>query len=348
MPRSTAFGSSASRRCPRAARARRTCRRPARSSGSPRACGARARRASRRAAPCSGRGWSARARRKPSWITSCTMRWLKLGVCRSAACLACSSLGNSASARRRSRGAGPAPAPWRRSRGRPRPRASARPAAPAARRRTRDRRTGCPRPSAGRPARGGDDGARGAAAPMQRPARVLEVRQHVEEARAAAPPSASGSGPRRRRQPDEARLVRREGLQRAEVGRRLDRDAAAGVDQHLADQVEALLRAGGDQHLRRRRRRRPCAPARRRPIRAAGRSLRSRRTAALRADGRAARARRASRIASTGKVSGEGRPPASEMMPGRSVTFRISRMIDGFIRSARRARVQAFIGTRTR
>jgi hypothetical protein len=45
----------------------------------------------------------------------------------------------------------------------------------------------------------------------------------------------------------------------------------------------------------------------------------------------------ASRIASTGKVSAEGRPPASEMMPGRSVTLRISRMIDGFMRSARRA-----------
>ena len=48
----------------------------------------------------------------------------------------------------------------------------------------------------------------------------------------------------------------------------------------------------------------------------------------------------ASRIASTGKVSADGRPPASEMMPGRSVSFRISRITDGFIRSARRARRQ--------
>ena len=53
--------------------------------------------ASRRAAPCSARGWSARARAgSRRLITSCTMRWLKPGVCRSAACLACSSLGMSA------------------------------------------------------------------------------------------------------------------------------------------------------------------------------------------------------------------------------------------------------------
>ena len=36
-----------------------------------------------------------------------------------------------------------------------------------------------------------------------------------------------------------------------------------------------------------------------------------------------------------GKVLGEGRPPAKLMMPGFSVTFRISRITDGFIFSAR-------------
>ena len=48
----------------------------------------------------------------------------------------------------------------------------------------------------------------------------------------------------------------------------------------------------------------------------------------------------ASRIASTGKVSADGRPPASEMIPGRSVSFRISRIADGFIRAVRAASCQ--------
>ena len=42
----------------------------------------------------------------------------------------------------------------------------------------------------------------------------------------------------------------------------------------------------------------------------------------------------------TAAVAGDGRPPASEMIPGRSVTFRISRITDGFMRSARRAMCQ--------
>ena len=41
----------------------------------------------------------------------------------------------------------------------------------------------------------------------------------------------------------------RERLQGAEVGGRLHRHPAAAVDQHLAGKVQALLRAGGDQHL---------------------------------------------------------------------------------------------------
>ncbi len=48
----------------------------------------------------------------------------------------------------------------------------------------------------------------------------------------------------------------------------------------------------------------------------------------------------ASRIASTGKVSADGRPPASERTPGNSVSLRISRMTDGFMRSQRWARCQ--------
>src|ERR1700712_3778520 len=53
----------------------------------------------------------------------------------------------------------------------------------------------------------------------------------------------------------------------------------------------------------------------------------------------------ASRIASIGKLSGDGNPPASEMIPGRSVILRISGMTDGFIRSARRAMRHGVDGT---
>ena len=41
-----------------------------------------------------------------------------------------------------------------------------------------------------------------------------------------------------------------------------------------------------------------------------------------------------------GNRSADGRPPASEMIPGRSVSFRISRIADGFMRSVREARRQ--------
>ena len=82
------------------------------------------------------------------------------------------------------------------------------------------------------------------------PARVLVVRQQVDETRVAYAGQAFG----RRAfvvtfDGVEHRLIRRESLQRAEVGRCFDRHRTAGVDQHLADQIEPLLRAGGDQHL---------------------------------------------------------------------------------------------------
>src|SRR5262249_37080369 len=48
-------------------------------------------------------------------------------------------------------------------------------------------------------------------------------------------------------------------------------------------------------------------------------------------------------IASTGKVSALGRPPAIDRMPGFSVTLRISRMMEGFMRAARRACCQAAV-----
>ena len=84
--------------------------------------------------------------------------------------------------------------------------------------------------------------------------RILEVRQQVGEPGARRPLRQTGHrfgpGPFRVAvETGEGRLVGHEGLQRAQVGGRLDRHRRAGVDQHLADQVEPLLRAGGDQDL---------------------------------------------------------------------------------------------------
>ena len=83
---------------------------------------------------------------------------------------------------------------------------------------------------------------------------VLEVRQQIEVA------GARGALRQRRdrlgqrpvgiaRQVDERRLVGHERLERAEVGGRLDADRGARINQGLAHQVEALLRAGRDDHL---------------------------------------------------------------------------------------------------
>jgi hypothetical protein len=84
---------------------------------------------------------------------------------------------------------------------------------------------------------------------------VLEVGQHVQEARLVGAAAHLGG----QLVHDHAfivaghsghlRLHGREGLQRAQVGGCFHQHAAAGVDQHLGHQVQALLRAGGDQHL---------------------------------------------------------------------------------------------------
>ena len=85
---------------------------------------------------------------------------------------------------------------------------------------------------------------------------VLEVGQQVGEAgaRRVVRQRADGLGQRPVGIASQAgvdRLVRVEGLQRAQVGGRLHRHRRAGVDHHLADQVQPLLRSGGDQHLAR-------------------------------------------------------------------------------------------------
>jgi hypothetical protein len=84
---------------------------------------------------------------------------------------------------------------------------------------------------------------------------VLEVRQQVDEARACRALARLGAQVVGEHaavvavHADHVRLHRRERLQRAEVGGRFHQDAAAGVDQDLGHQVQALLGAGGDQHL---------------------------------------------------------------------------------------------------
>ena len=65
---------------------------------------------------------------------------------------------------------------------------------------------------------------------------------------------------------DELRLEQRERLQRAEIGRRFHQHAAARVDQRLAEQVEALLRARGHEHVLRIDAHRPRRVARRNPF----------------------------------------------------------------------------------
>ena len=63
------------------------------------------------------------------------------------------------------------------------------------------------------------------------------------ERREVRPALADGDG-------REPRLVQAEGLDRAEVAGRLDRDGVAGVDEALRDEVEALLRAVHDLDVR--------------------------------------------------------------------------------------------------
>ena len=248
------------------------------------------------------------ASRKPARTTSCTMRWLKPGVCRSAACLACSSLAKSAVGRDHVAEAQPGREHLReaaevdRALG-----ASARRSAPAARRRTRGRRTGCPRRSARRALarRARERGAPRARRSSGRSGSGSSAARRGSARRRRSSASAAGQRPVVvAGDADELGLVRDERLQRAEVGRRLDRDAAAGVDQHLADEVEALLRAGRDQHLRRVDRACPGAPSR--PAthsRSGAKPSLAAYCSASRGVSRSTRAV-ASRIASTGKVSG--------------------------------------------
>mmetsp|Transcript_5286 Transcript_5286/g.19871 ORF Transcript_5286/g.19871 Transcript_5286/m.19871 type:complete len:454 (-) Transcript_5286:714-2075(-) len=86
------------------------------------------------------------------------------------------------------------------------------------------------------------------------PGRVLVIRQQVGEPGARRVMRQRSQGLRKRAlriagQAGEQWLVGREGLQGAEVGGGLDRHRGARIAQHLADEVQALLRAACDQHL---------------------------------------------------------------------------------------------------
>ncbi|OQA38150.1 MAG: hypothetical protein BWY52_03295 [Chloroflexi bacterium ADurb.Bin325] len=94
-------------------------------------------------------------------------------------------------------------------------------------------------------------------APLQRQgraARILEVGQDIDE----LGPDAQRALQQLRAQPvvvlrhrDIVGLVGVPRLQRAQIGRLLYQHPVAGVDQHLADQIQRLLSAAGDQHVAR-------------------------------------------------------------------------------------------------
>ena len=168
---STALASSASRRRPRAARPRRTCRRPASASGTPGPVMCAPQRRLHRVAlrRVAARGSSARgASRKPAddLVDDALVEARRVQVGR---LLGLDQLGeHRVRARRRSRGAAPARAPSRSCRGRRPSRQCAAIGGAAAARRTRGRRTGCPRRSARRRSRGAARARRGGLA-IERP-----------------------------------------------------------------------------------------------------------------------------------------------------------------------------------
>ena len=125
---------------------------------------------------------------------------------------------------------------------------------------------------------------------------------------------------------DHPRARQGEALQRREVGRVLDEDRVAAVEQDGRDEPERLLGAGRDEQLVR------AAPAgragrsARRAARAAAGRPRSRSTAARgRRPSAPGRSAKAPAMSSVGKSSGAGRPPAKEMTSSRCVSSRMSR-----------------------
>src|SRR5690606_36157645 len=82
--------------------------------------------------------------------------------------------------------------------------------------------------------------------------RILKIRETVQKAsvlRECRRELARNRSFVVRRNGHELRLAQGEGLERSEVGRRLDEDAAARIDQHLAEQIEALLGTRRHEHV---------------------------------------------------------------------------------------------------
>ena len=93
------------------------------------------------------------------------------------------------------------------------------------------------------------------------PGRVLEAGDHVQELHAAAGRHLRAvlraqvvevEALRPEADADHPRLGGAEGGGRADVGRPLDEDDVAGIEEHARDEVQPLLAALGDQHLARR------------------------------------------------------------------------------------------------
>ena len=163
--------------------------------------------------------------------------------------------------------------------------------------------------------------------------RVLEVHDRVHEAGPFAPDElllqdvdvepvgVDGDG-------QEARLEHRQRLDGADVARLVDADDVARIEEHLVTRSRACCDPWVTS---------TCSASTGRSRRAAvWRATHARRSGEpsvveywSRAAGRSRSTRSViSRSSSTGKASGAGRPPASEIMPGCSVTFSRSRMAD--------------------
>ena len=139
----------------------------------------------------------------------------------------------------------------------------------------------------------------------------------------------------------EGRLIDGEGLDGAEIARLLDDEILPLVDQHLAQQIQRLLGAAGDEDVVRIDLHAVAGQI------AVGDVLAQRAKPSVAAYCRAAApcsrstSWQAWSMALTGNRCGLGRPPAKEMISGLAATLRISRMKEGSTFSKRWAKTAA-------
>ena len=128
---------------------------------------------------------------------------------------------------------------------------------------------------------------------------------------------------------DQRRAGVLERADRAGVGRQFDQDDVARVEQHLAHQVDALLRSGRDQHLLRRGRDARATPGSPGTLRPAACGRASARTAAPTRPSRSAARPRSRGTPPRRRPRGPGSPGANEIMSGtRTAITPILRMAD--------------------